>query len=520
MLKSTIDVEINSTSWDRFKAMFDKYDEAVKKQPEIWKKIAAAQATGASNFEKTTRAMFTQIDSARDMTDALDKQNKTLTSSERLWTSIGRSTKNIAGDIASTATSLLKWTGILGLVGGALTMLNGTMVAGDRRSAKGRGLDIGSQSSFDVNMSRFFDPGTLMDRVGEMETDFRLQGPAYIGLHRGLTGNTEKDLLAFARAGWSTAHGAASPSQLGMKFQQAGLDMFSPADQFRLYNTNRSEFENQLAHYKDDKREMSINEKIALHAQEVATGFERAAKSTEAFAANALDPLMQKIPALIKEFTNLIGAFAKSDVIKEAVDSIADFADNIAHPGRAFEKSWNDAQKKPTIWPWDAPLKYLHDKAGWGGPDGSEHAAGLFGGLGGSIPGVSAVVDMWHRLERSAFNAISPKGAKGPFQFMPDAWRQYGAGGNPFDYNDSRAAAERDMKDRLKEFHGDVAKAFASINWGQGNVERAVAKWGGNWLDHAPHETQQYVGRGMVYIMNQTGGSAVVSTNQLGAGAQ
>jgi len=82
--------------------------------------------------------------------------------------------------------------------------------------------------------------------------------------------------------------------------------------------------------------------------------------------------------------------------------------------------------------------------------------------------------------------AVSPKGAQGPMQFMPATWEQYGNGGDPFNREDSRAAASRYFQKLSEDFDGDIEKALAGYNAGEG----AVRKYGGI----PPYkETQKYV---------------------------
>lgn len=85
-------------------------------------------------------------------------------------------------------------------------------------------------------------------------------------------------------------------------------------------------------------------------------------------------------------------------------------------------------------------------------------------------------------------NLLSPKGAQGPFQFMPPTGRDYGLNSmdDRMDFNKSSEAAAKYLSDLLKMFDGDVNKAVASYNWGQGNVKN----YG---LGQAPAETRNYL---------------------------
>lgn len=88
-------------------------------------------------------------------------------------------------------------------------------------------------------------------------------------------------------------------------------------------------------------------------------------------------------------------------------------------------------------------------------------------------------------------NVTSPKGAAGISQFMPDTARQYNV-----DVTDDKSSIRGQanmMADMLKQFGGDYQKALAAYNWGPGNLQNAINKWGVLWMDHAPAETKNYV---------------------------
>lgn len=71
---------------------------------------------------------------------------------------------------------------------------------------------------------------------------------------------------------------------------------------------------------------------------------------------------------------------------------------------------------------------------------------------------------------RYRLDAISPKGARGPMQFMPDTARRYGLQ-NPHDPRAAIDAGARYLRDLLFRFNGRLDLALAAYNAGEGTVE-------------------------------------------------
>src|SRR5450631_1481479 len=97
--------------------------------------------------------------------------------------------------------------------------------------------------------------------------------------------------------------------------------------------------------------------------------------------------------------------------------------------------------------------------------------------------------------------ALSPKGARGIWQFMPDTARRYGLAvtanvDERIEVVKSTRAAARYLHDLYQAF-GDWQLAFAAYNAGERAVERAVARTGHSdflRIDRAlPEETRNYV---------------------------
>lgn len=83
-------------------------------------------------------------------------------------------------------------------------------------------------------------------------------------------------------------------------------------------------------------------------------------------------------------------------------------------------------------------------------------------------------------------NAVSPKGAQGLFQFMPQTAKAYGI--NPLDPQQAAVGAARMYGDLSKQFGGDVPSMLAAYNWGSGNLTR-------KGMQNAPKETQDYIAK-------------------------
>lgn len=143
-------------------------------------------------------------------------------------------------------------------------------------------------------------------------------------------------------------------------------------------------------------------------------------------------------------------------------------------------------------------------------------AADLFSGLETKYGLPAGLLDSIWNTESSRGDPKwmrSPKGAMGHFGFMPATASQYGVT-NPDDLTQSATGAARMYSDLLKANGGDLNKALAAYNWGQGNLSS-------KGLQNAPKETRDYIAK----VRSQMGGGSlyagssapIVAANQPGA---
>lgn len=100
--------------------------------------------------------------------------------------------------------------------------------------------------------------------------------------------------------------------------------------------------------------------------------------------------------------------------------------------------------------------------------------------------------------EKSDVRAVSPKGAVGLMQFMPETWKRYGTGRDPRNPTDSIDAGAEYVRDLLAEYKGNAKAVLAHYNGGYAAGNAVLA---GN--DPPVPETQKYLKR--IYGEGQQG---------------
>ncbi len=95
----------------------------------------------------------------------------------------------------------------------------------------------------------------------------------------------------------------------------------------------------------------------------------------------------------------------------------------------------------------------------------------------------------------SGFNpdAISPAGARGVMQFMPRTANEYGI--DPHDAPAAIDAAGKKMAHLRDYYDGNITKAIAAYNYGEGNLNEVIDNHGDQWREHLPTETTNYLNK-------------------------
>jgi len=104
---------------------------------------------------------------------------------------------------------------------------------------------------------------------------------------------------------------------------------------------------------------------------------------------------------------------------------------------------------------------------------------------------VSLAPELIHSVvaAESAYNpaAISPVGAQGLMQLMPETAKELGVQ-DSFNPQQNLLGGSKYLKQLLDKYDGDLDSALAAYNWGQGNVDR-------HGLERMPTETRNYLAK-------------------------
>lgn len=162
---------------------------------------------------------------------------------------------------------------------------------------------------------------------------------------------------------------------------------------------------------------------------------------------------------------------------------LSKIADALISPAGAATMQPDTSGYQPNV-----PLNAQAARLGAKGRAFLQAMAGEFGALEGKYGLPAGLLSSLSAAESGGDPyAVSPKGAKGPFQFMDGTARDLGLKGmDVYDPHKSADAAARYLRYLLDATGGDLEKTLASYNWGLGNVQK-------KGMENLPSETRNYV---------------------------
>lgn len=507
--KSIIEVEIDpSGNFKAFHEQFQKYQKQLEEMPDDWKNVAEAiedaddpmhlfskHAGSSKDFLLIAAIQADAI--SRAMQKAIgvqDKFNIKAKDGAIQMTRMEKASASMHKSISGMSSVLLKLgtVGVSGLTAAVGAVYGATStLAGQNLQARGLGLRIGQTQAFDANFEKFGlgtpDLGNIANAQGDVG---KWRALISAGLTPQQIQNEDAEQLTydFARAASGKYREWQKSGMPAASMAQAyGFTDFLSLQQLRA-GASRNDSEWTSAQQKEiaDAQKNEVNQGVADQASDVKAS------------------LKSDWAQVMNEFNGQLAT--ASPELKILGDSAAAAAISLLKIAGPEAKSLLDAIENPgVVQPNEGRVTSGLRKFGnWLRGSSETIQSGTLG-----APTLAGIVDSQYTVESArGKKLLSPKGAMGPLQFMPDTWKEWGRG-DVNNLHDSMGAAGRYDSFLLKRYGGDVRKALAAYNWGMGNkdhprLDADIAKHGADWEKYAPKETQDYIGK-IMQLMLQKG---------------
>ena len=343
--RSVLDIEVNDAQFKTFTANFEKYNKALTAQAAMWAKQGMEQSKIAAHFQKVATEALALNKTLNEAGEAGKKQLPTNRENSRLWTSMQRATKDVNANVKDATTSLLRWTGLLGIVSGLLGA-GGLLgidrmahsIADQRVSGRRRGVSIGEQKAW-KNFSRFGIDDSFLDTVAELEADPSSAVFSRFGMTGG--GSTEEnaiELMQKMRLEAQSANGAYGnlDKMTGMKFG---------ANNWRaLASGSDDEFNQTLKANKQDIMGLGMSDSTARAFTDFDRQMSRAGDELENVFAKGLVGLLGPLKELSQALIGLVGTIMGSQGLKDGIKQLGKWIDEFAASinDGSFQKSVRD----------------------------------------------------------------------------------------------------------------------------------------------------------------------------------
>jgi len=328
--KTQIDVDVNSAEFQAFTDKFAKYAALLATVPDLWKKAGQSAGVVKTKFEETAASTGVVAGSMAAIHGSAKDFHQITISTTRYWKELSLTTGGVAKNIVAATESLLKWSGILGLVTGGAGLFGfdrlAHSVASQRTAALSTGGDYGARASFLTNMrSVVGDPEGLLSTISEAQAN---QGRDLITL--GLTREQIKgDPADVAIAAWRRMSKIAKADRLENLDTDPHLKMFTHEQRMMGRDLSEEQIEKKIAQFQEERKanKYGLSPEALKAYTDFTTQMESASRSIEKIFVEGLVRLADPLRNLSKEVVKLVAMLMSKDGPLDAL--IGDLAEGI-----------------------------------------------------------------------------------------------------------------------------------------------------------------------------------------------
>jgi hypothetical protein len=326
-VKPVIDIDINDEKFTAFIAKWDEYRASLHSMPAEWQAVNKR----VGEFQKLQMAAGVDagvaLNAAMKMEGALKKvatvQERGAIATHRTALSfrdIGKHTRELAKHIGGITRDLAKW-GALGAIGGGFGLdALGNSAMNQRSGARGMNVSIGQAASMKVNMSRFFNPDGVMQRVNDATHNYADYGYiAAMGLNptalkQSGSFNSTLTIADRARSQFLKDH-----KNLNLAQAQGLTQFFSNSELMRMANTPQKSWDKSLNAARTDSHNLGLGQGVTSAWTQFSIQMRRAGTEIENTLIKGLVGLAPELEAISKSAVKFTDAFVKGGGMQKAL---------------------------------------------------------------------------------------------------------------------------------------------------------------------------------------------------------
>ena len=330
MVTSVLQIDVDDSKFQRFKSLFDQYQNALAKMPAGWRNVGQASSGVVDQFGAMTAALLAQQELLATSNKEHEKQSRAVEATDRAMTSLARSTRDVAHNIYAATTSLLKWStlttaagGLLGL-GGLWGIDRLALIAGGAlRSSSGLGVSSGEQQAFEINYGRYVDAGQTLQRFAAARSD-PAQQAWFAAL--GIQDVDRKNPAQLATEAVQRAHDLWAQGDHSTMFARAnGIDQFFSMEEWRrIGTTSQADLDASRGRYGQDADRLAVDPRTQRAWQNLAIALDRAGTAIENTLVRRLTPLTGPLEHLSDQFSHLVDVVLARPELETLIKDVGD----------------------------------------------------------------------------------------------------------------------------------------------------------------------------------------------------
>lgn len=338
-LRSVIDISVNASEFERFQAMFAKYQASLQSTPNIWQRVGVQAKNVATASAKAAQASQAQATAGASLVVIQAAGTRHAAAQAGFWSKMATDSGKFALHIADATRSLLRWASLTGLISGILGAgglfgIERLAASAGTQRAQGFGLGMkpGEAKAYETNLgSRGFDALSFLGNINRGLLD--ITSPQYIGLHSAGIDTAGKNTNTVALETLTKLkeqldqYDVEGPNRgLFMSMAHANKfdELMSMDDLIKLRRTPAGEVGEYANSIRKDQKDLVLSDDTTKKWQNLSVQLDNAGAKIKNILIDKLSQLAPQIDELSKAAVGLVKDLLTEPKIKEWIHDLAE----------------------------------------------------------------------------------------------------------------------------------------------------------------------------------------------------